>query len=180
MTRCDEERLDSLEARLREGIRRGKQGSYKRRMPTETALPLLRDGIRQLVLFTRGRPECERAWRLRSLAEECVLDYAQAQDSLQRAIEIAGAPTRKDLKRLAHLRQSRQYWEALMLSPAQLESLGEFLSDPSRFNPCSNDVRWTRKWLEENVPEQVDLILVRLMACGGYSDLQVLQNVVLG
>ncbi len=180
VTKDQEENLDRLEARLREGFRLGMQTSYGRRMPLAPALPALREAARGLTEFTDLHPTSERAWRLRSLAEESLLDYGRSYESLRRAMELSMRRDRKDMKKLAGLRQSETDWRDLLLTPPQLEALGEYLSQVLGDGAHTSDLRWTQAWLAEHEPQRVVAILAALRNRGGYTDIQVLHNVVRG
>jgi hypothetical protein len=116
--------LKSLENLLLEGLRRSMQGSYHRRKPAREAVPFLlraRAGLRD---YVKKHGECAEAWRALSHAEECLLCYPVARECLERAIALSPSRDRRDLKRLAQLREYENEWVDLGLTPSQLEELG--------------------------------------------------------
>jgi len=59
-------------------------------------------GLRE---YTVDNPDDEAAWRLRSLAEECVTNFKAAITCLERAMALSGQRSKKDLKTLARLQE---------------------------------------------------------------------------
>ena len=173
--------LAKLKDALIEGIQLSQQGSYQRRAPAKASVPYFekaRDGLRQFVLT---HPDSSEGWKLLSQVEECLLNFGQAVDCLQRSIALTKKPDKRSLKRLALLKQSMAEWSSLPLDPDELEALGRYLIE----NGASDETRGrsldiTRRWLEENGFRDIDRILQRLSAHGGYTDFQMLFNVVRG
>jgi hypothetical protein len=174
-------KLKSLREVLLDGIRRSKQGSYQRRAPCKESIPFLVKARVGLEEFVKAHPDNAEAWRLLSQAEECLLSYRQAVNSLERAMSLEGSRKKGDLKKLALLRESLGNWERFPLSGEELRALGDFLvlcgaNEESKGRTIEN----TRRWLEDNSIDNVDDILEALRARGAATDFQVLYNVVRG
>ncbi len=173
--------LGELRGLLQSGIRLSKQGSYQRRAPAPEAVPLLveaRDGLRRLV---RMSPNDADAWRLLSIAEECLLDYSSAVRSLEMALILSSRRDRRDLRRLALLRHAAGEWKDLLLSPAQLADLGDFLQARLGGSTGERCFRFTLEWLaqQEGVAESA-AVITALEGRGAFSDFEVLHNIVKG
>jgi len=173
--------LQELRDALRQGMGMSMQRSYERRAPAAESLPILRkarDGLHQ---FVEGFPTNAEAWRLLSQAEESLLDFRQATACLEKAMEVAGTRSKSDLKRLVRLNEHAQAWATLGLSPDQLHELGLFLRSKGADNPAKGrSLSWTDEWLGDNEIPDRQRVLENLRARGGYSDFQVLYNVVRG
>lgn len=175
----ERDHLLELERALDEGVRRSRQGSLSRRLPAPEAMDYLeraRHGLRELVA---RNPEHAEAWALLSRAEECLLDYERAIQALERVVAIHPPAQREQLKKLALLRQSAAEWAALGLTPVQLEALGEYLRRMLQ-QSSERSLHWTRSWLDQSRVANREAVLAALQARGGYSDLQVLENVIRG
>jgi hypothetical protein len=178
MTGNGNEELKSLEAMLRQGQRLSMQGSYDRRAPSAEAVPLLvraRDGLKELT--SRGPSEAH-VWQLLSLAHEALLEYGAALAAAGEAIRLSGRKEKRDLKRLAQLRESAALWSEMPLSPTQLAQLGDFLREKLHGGTGERSLRWTESWLsEQRIPEPAKVIAA-LRNRGGFTDFEVLANVV--
>jgi tetratricopeptide (TPR) repeat protein len=168
--------LELLKVTLQKALAVSSQGSYERRLPDKAALPGIREVLKGLRALVVNTPSAE-AWRTLALAEESLLHYPLAVAALESAIAMSGAPDRKDLKRLALLREYAAKWNALGLTPENLKSLGAFLESELGASPCDHSHRFTRAWLKHNrgAPEKV---LKTLKQAGGHCDCEVLLNVV--
>lgn len=172
--------LDELEKTLREGMRLSMQMSYARRAPAAKSLPYLSKAKAGLGRFLRQHPEDARAQRLLSLVEETLLHYGPAIAALERAMELEGKRDKRDLKRLAMLRETAKEWSKLPLTPAQLEQLGEFLEEKLADKPMERNLKWTEEWLRAHGVKDVAKVVAALGDRGAYSDAQVYYNVILG
>jgi hypothetical protein len=97
--------LDELRELLAQGRLLSGQGSYDRQAPALESKPLLLEAQTKLRAYTDAHPDDEQGWRLRSQAEECVLNFTMALHCLERAMELSGKRERKDLKNLARLQE---------------------------------------------------------------------------
>ncbi len=95
--------LDALEAILRKGQRESMQGSYERRLPAAESLPSLEESRMGIRGYLNEFPDNVRALRLLSEVEETLLNYPAAVTLLERAMELEGRRTKKDLKRITVL-----------------------------------------------------------------------------
>jgi hypothetical protein len=173
--------LTDLKELLLQGIRKSQQGSYSRRQPSRDALPFLEDARTRLVDFVTANPNNAEAWRLLSQAQECLLRYKDAIASFTRAITIEGKRDKKDLKRLALLKESASTWEALPLSSSDLQELGEFLvAERANEESKGRSLEITQRWLSIKGHNNPEHVIEALKARGGYTDFQVLYNVVRG
>jgi hypothetical protein len=172
--------VDKLAELLREGQRRSKQGSYQRRMPAEDALPNILEARRRLRRMASDVSANAQVWRLLSQAEEMLLAYRGARLALEHALQLEGSKDKKDLKRLAVLREGERTWRELSLSPEQLRDLGSHLEATLAGSPCDHTSRVTRAWLESQGLATDGKVLNALRDRGGYCDCEVLTNVVVG
>lgn len=168
--------LARLVVELQAGLALSGQGSYQRRLPAAAALPGIRNALKGLRALVQQLPTAE-AWRALALAEESLLHYPAAVAALESAIALSNAD-RKDLKRLAQLREYAAKWEALGLTPASLRALGQHLASSLCNVPCDHSYRHTSAWLSANGLKAHAQIIQRLKSAGGYGDCEVLLNVV--
>jgi hypothetical protein len=109
-----------------------------------------------------------------------LLAYRGARLTLERALQLEGSKDKRDLKRLAVLREGEQTWRELSLSPEQLRGLGSHLEAKLAESPCDHTPRVTRAWLEAQGLAAAGKVLNALRDRGGYCDCEVLTNVVVG
>ena len=162
------------------GIRAAGQGSYKRRLPPENAIRLLEAARLGLVRYMEENEPSEDIWRMLSQMEECLLHYHAARRCLERALEVSGRRAKKDLKKIALLKEYEGKWKSLILNPTQLKALGDFLEERLNVAPFDRSLKWTRLWLEENKIEHPEEVIEGIRANGAYNDFQVLANLVKG
>ena len=172
--------FNTLRASLLQGIRLSKQGSYQRRAPAPEAVPILisaRDGLRDFIKLFDDNAE---AWRALSQAEECLLNYPAAIECLQQAMTLASRKDRNDLKRLASLNAAAQNWNALALTPSQLQELGLYLRQHCvSATSADRSMPLTNRWLSLIHHPEGDKVISALHNMGAFTDFQVL-NVVMG
>ena len=175
------ERLSELRNTLISGMRMSMQRSLERRAPAKTSLPLLQKARAGLREFVNTHPENADAWRLLSQAEECFLNYRQAVHCLEKVLSLASPRNKRDLKRLALLKESLSGWESLSLSPDQLRALGEFLVEQGAEEEMrGRSLEFTKKWLHHNRISNPEHVIEQLANRGGHTDFTVLYNVVRG
>jgi tetratricopeptide (TPR) repeat protein len=167
----------ALKADLQQGLALSQQGSYERRLPAKAALPLIRSALKGLRALSPQEATAE-FWRTLALAEEALLHYPAAVEALERAVALSQPADRKDLKRLAQLREYAAKWEALGLTPAALEALGAYLEEKLGHEPCDHSHRHTDAWLASSGVKSRAKALRSLQAVGGYCDCEVLANAV--
>lgn len=167
--------LQEWSALLREGQKRS-QGSLRRRITPETAVPYLSRARHGLRAVTGREPGNAHAWRLLSAAEEALLDYAKACAALEQALRLGGAG-RRDLKKLALLREHRAWWDGLGLTPRQLFALRRCLEEELLGSPCDRSLSRTSTWVECAGLPDPDRVMAALVERGGYCDCEVLNNV---
>jgi hypothetical protein len=97
--------LEELREMLARAQRLSQEGSYERILPTGQARSDLLEAQTGLREYTKESPDDEVAWRLQALAEECVTNFKAAITCLERAMELSGKRTKKDLKTLARLQE---------------------------------------------------------------------------
>ncbi len=153
------------------------QGSYERRMPAATALPKLREALSGLRTLVLRQPTAE-VWRSLAMAEEALLHYPAALEALQQAIALSKPPDRKDLKRLAQVKEYAAKWEAIGLTPKALSDLGSFLETSLNIAACDHSHRHTKAWLDSRGMRSVAKVIKSLQSAGGFCDCEVLLNVV--
>lgn len=118
------------------------------------------------------------AWRLLSQAEEALLNYRDARIALEKVLAAEGGGDRRDLKKLASLREHEAWWICLGLTPLQLSELGRYLENMLAASPCDHTPRHARMWLERSRLQNPDLIIRALEDRSGYCDCGILNNVV--
>ena len=170
--------LRELSDLLREGQKRSQQGAYQRRAPAAPAVPYLQQARQGLRLIVETEPGNVDAWRLLSQTEEALLDYRLARIALDKVLASQARPDRRDLKRLALLRECEVWWAGLGLTPTQLAELGDYLASmlptPST---CDHTLHHTRRWLERSGLSNLDRIVAALQQRGGHCDCEVSRNV---
>ena len=100
-TEAMDDNLRELSELLRQGQKRSRQPSYRRRAPANAAIPYLRQARNGLRLIVEAQPGNAEAWQLLSQAEETLLGYRNARIALERVIALESRPNRRDLKKLA-------------------------------------------------------------------------------
>jgi hypothetical protein len=178
MTANSAEDVKSLEELLVQGQRLSMQGSYERRAPAPDAVPFLvraRDGLKEMATRSSSNPQ---VWQLLSLAHEALLEYGPALAAAQEAVHLSGRKDKRDLKRMARLREGAAQWNAMPLSPAQLAQLGEYLRDKLAGGSGDRTLRWTEAWLLEHRVAEPARVIAAFRNRGGFTDFQVLSNVV--
>jgi hypothetical protein len=119
-------------------------------------------------------------WRLLSQVEECLLNYAAARHGFQTAMSLSDQKDKKDLKRLALLKECESQRSDLHLTPAQLAELGNHLRARLSKNRCNHTLRFTDEWLKRAGVRKLKGVVDALRNQGGYCDREVLDNVVVG
>ncbi|MBN8659063.1 MAG: DUF2695 domain-containing protein [Candidatus Obscuribacter phosphatis] len=165
-----------LQELLKTGQRLSMQGSYERRVPDKKAVPYLmqsREGLLKLI----GEQDAAEIWLLLALAEECLLNYPAARRCFEEYLARGGARSKKNLKRLANLKEHEKKWSSLMLTPEQLQGLGVFLERQLAKSSCDHTNLLTETWLKSHLKTKPALVLEALQKYGGYCDCEVLANV---
>jgi hypothetical protein len=171
--------LQDLARLLQEGRARSKETSYERRAPAANAVPYLckaRDKLRQVVETEPGNVD---ALRLLSQAEELLLDYGKARIAIETVLKLSSRRDRRDLKKLALLREREEWWRGLGLTPTQLAELGDELDQRLASVPCDHTLSHTQAWLAQSGLAGIDRIIQAIQDRGGYCDCEVLFNVTL-
>jgi tetratricopeptide (TPR) repeat protein len=170
--------IPELRDRLVKAQRMSGQSSYERRAPSAQSVPAFLAVEADLHGFLQQHPDNAEAWRLLSLAQECLLNYQGAVASLERATRLSAKRDPRDLKRLALLREQQAKWSALSLTADDLANLGQYLETALSQSPCDHSLAQTREWLASRPGAETDRILQALRHHGGYCDCEVLLNVV--
>ena len=153
-------------------------GRYRRRANSAEATRRLIELGSRVDDVLELNPDDPQALDLRALLFENLLDFENAILCLQRVADTAGKPDRKLLKRIAALKAEQDFWEALGLTPFQLEQLAQYLSERyPRFGETDDPFRFTREWLANNYASDWMFVLDALPALGANNDSQVLANV---
>jgi hypothetical protein len=174
------EEIDNIRSILRRGIQLSGQMSYSRRAADEISIPLLREALSRLkAMVESGRADHE-VFRLLALTHENLLEYCEAIEAVQECINRSAGPRRDDLKRLARYKEQLSWWEAVSLSPRELDELGVFLQSKLSSVPYERSFKWTIAWLEEKKHRSPAKVISGLERLGAYDDFQVLHNVIVG
>jgi len=170
--------LEELKEILLQGQKLSMQGSLDRRMPDKKSILFFieaRKGLKEYVTFN---PEDSFGWRLLSQVEESLLNYPEALSSLQKSIELGGKD-KKDLKKMALLKEYLVSWSKLELTQEELDFLGDYLDDKLDEHGCNHTLSFTKKWIDDNIPKSKKTRIVKaLREKGGFCDCEVLANVV--
>jgi hypothetical protein len=108
------------------------------------------------------------------------LNYAAARRCLEKAMTLSGQKEKKDLKRLALLKEYESKWANLKLLPAELADLGNHLRARLSEQGCDHTLRLTQEWLGASKVAKAKGVMDALRNQGGYCDCEVLYNVVSG
>jgi len=173
--------LKELQEILLQGQKLSMQGSLDRRMPDKKSIPFFIDARKGLKEYVTLNPEDSIAWRLLSQVEEALLNYPEALSSLEKSIELGGKD-KKDLKKIALLKESLVSWDELDdLTPDQLESLGNYVDEKLGEFGCNHTLYFTKEWIDENIPKNKKTKIIKvLQGKGGFCDCEVVANVVKG
>lgn len=161
------------------GLKLSKQGSYHRRAPEPDSLAHFGRASRLLDELLRREPTNREALMMMSQLLESLLDFGGAASLLMRALDVGEPKTKKLLKRLALLQESAKEWRELLLTPDSLRELGEYLKNRG-VGPNDRTLNLTREWLTAKGFDNPDQVVAALGRRGGFSDFQVLANVVYG
>jgi hypothetical protein len=112
------------------------------------------------------------------MAQEALLEYSEAITSLNRAMELS-TRDKKNLKRLARLREAKSFWDQLTLTPYQLHDLGAYLQERGT-SLDAETLAATQEWLEAAGLPDPESVLDAFENLGAFSDFQVLENIVRG
>lgn len=170
--------LKELQEILIQGQKLSMQGSLDRRMPDKKAIPFFIDARKGLNEYVIINPQDSIGWRLLSQAQEALLNYPEALSSLEKSIELGGKD-KKDLKKIALLKECLKSWDELKLTPEQLESLGDYLNEKLGEFGCKHTLSFTKEWIDENMTKNKKTKIIKsIQGKGGFCDCEVLANVV--
>ncbi|HGA0700124.1 DUF2695 domain-containing protein [Bacillus cereus] len=170
--------LEVLKSELIKGQKLAMQGSYERKEPSKKAIPYLLKVKKGLYEYIKLDSDNALAWRLLSQCEECLLNYQSAITSLQKVMSLNGG-NKKDLKKLALLKEYNVRVGELNLSVEQLNSLEGYLQENLKTKGCDHSLIYTKDWLNRCVPKSMHRYIIRAMRNrGGYCDCEVLMNIV--
>jgi len=176
-----DEQVRMAREELTKGIRLSGQMSYGRRQPDKASVPFFESSRDRLELILKQNPSRADAWRLLSQAEECLLNYPRAVFCLERALKLEGACQKKDLKKLAQLKEYAGEWNALPLTPEQVQSLGSYLTLCGADNePLGRTLEHTRTWLAMSTISSPESVLDYLRTRGLRTDFEIYHNLVRG
>ncbi|PJZ76306.1 DUF2695 domain-containing protein [Leptospira neocaledonica] len=171
--------IEELEDELISAIQMSNHGLSDRRMPSKKSIPMLIEIRRKLKEFSEKDLSNAKVWRLLALSEEALLNYKEAIDSFTKYLDLKGRD-KKDLKKLAFLRESQVEWEDLILSPKELNDLGNYLNSNLNRIACDHSLAITKKYLEGKYSKSdLKRIVSSLQNRGGFCDCEVLANVTL-
>lgn len=170
--------LEVLKNELIKGQKLAMQGSYERKEPAKKAIPYLLKVKKGLYEYIKLDSDNALAWRLLSQCEECLLNYQGAISSLQKAMSLDKG-NKKDLKKLALLKECNVRVEELKLSVEQLNSLERYLQENMKAKGCDHSLTYTKNWLNRCIPKSMHSYIIRaLRNRGGYCDCEVLMNII--
>jgi tetratricopeptide (TPR) repeat protein len=181
VTEMTMEEIDNIRSIILRGIQLSGQMSYSRRAANEKAIPLLQQALSRLkAIVENGQADYE-VFSLLALTHENLLDYREAIQAVQECINRSAGPKKDDLKRLARYKEQLSWWEAVSLTPGELNELGAFLHDKLFSVPgYEHSFRWTIAWLREKKHPAPDKVISGLERLGAFDDFQVLHNVIVG
>lgn len=170
--------IAELRAQLISAVRLTGQSSYERRAPASKSVPALLAAKAEIAQFLVDNAESAEAFRLLSMAQECLLNYPAARSNFETAITLSNQRNPKDLKHLALLREYESKWAQAPLAPDELADLGNNLSSTLAQAGCNHSVEHTKQWLAAKSPGKQDAKLKAIRHWGGFCDCEVLANVV--
>lgn len=170
--------IEDLRAQLIAALKLTGQSSLDRRAPAPKSVPALLAAKAEITRFIAEHGDSAQAWRLLSQAQECLLSYAAARASFEKALSLTQQRSPKDLKQLVLLREYESKWNELPLSPDELQRLGRYLTDVLATQACDHTPKHTKAWLAECSPSNQEQKLKALRHWGGYCDCEVLSNAV--
>lgn len=168
--------IDELRTLLISAQKLTGQSSYERRAPSPKAVPALLTAKSEITQFLSQNTESAEAYRLLSLAQECLLNYPSARNNFEKALSLSNQRNPKDLKHLALLREYEKKWQELPLTPEELENLGSYLTGLLATHGCDHTSKHTKEWLTRFSPGKQEQKLKVLRHWGGYCDCEVLSN----
>lgn len=154
------------------------QSSYERRAPAPKAVPALLAAKSEINRFISENAESAEAYRLLSLAQECLLNYPGARRSFEKALSLTNQRNPKDMKHFALLREYESKWNEIPLTPDELHNLGTYLTGQLSTHGCNHTPKYTKEWLAQSSPGKQEQKLKALRHWGGYCDCEVLSNAV--
>ena len=150
------------------------QSSYER----PKAAPALLRAKLEISRFISENTEDAEAYRLLSLAQECLLNYPGARSSFEKALSLSRQRNPKDLKHLALLREQESKWEEFPLTPDELQNLGRHLTGLLATHGCDHTPKHTKEWISQFSPSKQEQKLKAIRHWGGYCDCEVVSNAV--
>jgi hypothetical protein len=176
-----DDNIINLQQKLIEGQKLAMQGSYQRRMPAGKSITLLKECRIELRIYVENNPNLVIAYRLLSQAEEYLLNYKGAYEALNKAIELSGEKSNKDLKKIAQLKEYESAWTNISIKPEELKKLGQYLDEKLSSSDCDNSLQYTKQWLDENISKAKKTKVVKYFQNnGGFCDCEVLANIIEG
>jgi hypothetical protein len=172
-----DETLAKLREVLIEGQKRSMQGTYQRRAPAKKAVPFLNEALIGLRNYIISHGESAEAWKLLSLAEEVFLHFTAARVALEKSLALQPQRDRKDLQRLAKLKESEKRKADLILPTDKLAELKRHLDEKLGIVGCRHNLQLTHDWLSALKDCQVEAVLDAFRNYGGYCDCEVAVNV---
>jgi hypothetical protein len=170
--------IPELRALLISAQRLTGQSSYERRAPSAKSVPALLAVKSEIMQFLSENTENAEAYRLLSMAQECLLNYPAARRNFEAWLALTNQRNPKDLKHLVLLREYESKWTEFPLTPEELASLGRFLSASLSPAGCNHSPRHTKQWLTMSSPGKLEAKLKAIRHWGGNCDCEVLANVV--
>ncbi len=167
----------TAEELVRRAILESGQASYHRRAPNLSAVVLYDQAEAVIQKLLGVQPTSITAFLLLSAIAEGRLQFGSAIESLETAFSLGEPRSKKNLKRLARLRESMEWWQKLGLSPYHLAELGAYLTEVGVDAHC-NDFRYTNAWLIETGIQTPEAMAGRFINLGAFTDFQVLANLV--
>ena len=171
-----EKTLEELHQILISGQKLSMQGSCDRRAPDKKSIPFLLQARKGLKEYIASNSNDSSAYRLLSQAEECLLNYREAIIFLKKAIDLSSAD-KKDLKRIALLKEYENKWDNIILTNEQLDLLNEYLDKNLQQKNCVHNLNLTKQWLKDNFKGDKNKVIKALQNYGGFCDCEVLYNV---
>jgi len=167
----------NLQIQMRSLIFQSKQGSYNRRYPNKKAIPLIKEFIVRLqALIDNGQYNPE-VLLLMSQAKEMLLEYKSALHYMLLYMDATHNNNDKKCKKKAwQLQEGVDFWNSIILTPWEFESLGHYLEK----NYDSTSLDATVDWLSSNgfTDDVVNKITEYLHSKEIYTDLSLLEVLV--
>ena len=172
----DDNDIKDLQIQMRNLIFQSKQNSYNRRYPEKKAIPYIKEFITRLQKLIDNDLYKPEVLLLMSQAKEMMLEYKSALHYMLLYLDASHNNDDKKFKKIWQLQVGVNFWENIILTPSEFESMGRYLEK----NYSSTGLDATMKWLSSNgfMEDTTSKIIEYLHSIEVYTDLILLEVLV--